>query len=149
MANASRLSSDLGNCAPLFEVRTRRRTFDLFEVQTGSEDGSVDNQDDGSLGEIVQDAAGDIRREGVGSRLGEAALDETEIPLGDEPVRFTRVDVEAEVSETEASLNLLKEFAEMIEKESGLQPATASKYELGLLAGDSTRRGILTSALLP
>src|SRR5918998_6229956 len=75
---------------PLFEVYTRRRTFDLFEVQTGSADGS--------LGEVVQDAAGNIRREAVGSRLGEAALDETEIPLGDEPVRFSRVEVEAEVS---------------------------------------------------
>src|SRR5919199_3553759 len=42
---------------PLFEVRTRRRTFELFEVQTGSADGSVGTQDDGSLGEIGQDAA--------------------------------------------------------------------------------------------
>src|SRR5918997_278067 len=111
---------------PLFEVHTRRRTFDLFEVQTGSADGS--------LGEIVQDAAGNIRREAVGSRLGEAALDETEIPLGDEPVRFSRVEVEAEVSDTDASLDLLKEFARAMEEEFGLRPATASKYELGLLA---------------
>src|SRR5918995_152344 len=119
---------------PLFEARTRRRTFDLFEVQTGRADGSVESQDDGSLVEIVQDAAGNIRREGVGSRVGEAALDETEIPLGDEPIRFTRVEVEAEVPQTDASLDLLKEFAETIEEEFELRPATASKYEFGLLA---------------
>src|SRR5918995_453515 len=72
---------------PHFEVRTRRRTFDLFEVQTGSADGSVESQDDGSLVEMAQDAAENIRREGVGSRVGEVALDKTEIPLDDEPVR--------------------------------------------------------------
>jgi inorganic triphosphatase YgiF len=82
----------------------------------------------------MQDTAGNVRGEGVGSRVGEAALDETEIPLGDEPVRFARVEVEAEVSGAEASLELLKEFAETIEKACGLRPATASKYELGLRA---------------
>jgi triphosphatase len=119
---------------PHFEVRTRRRTFDLFEVQTGSADGSVESQDDGSLVEMAQDAAENIRREGVGSRVGEAALDKTEIPLDDEPVRFARVEVEAKVSEADASLDLLKEFARAMEEEVGLRPATASKYELGLLA---------------
>lgn len=119
----------------LFEVRTRRRTFDLLEVQTGSADGSsLESQDDGSLIEIVQDDAGNIRREGVDSRIGEAALDETEIPVGDEPVRFARVEVEAKVSEADASLDLLKEFARAMEEEFGLRPATVSKYELGLLA---------------
>jgi len=120
---------------PLFEVRTRRRTFDLLEVQTGSADGSsLESRDDGSLVEIVQDDAGNIRREGVGSRVGEAALDETEIPVGDEPVRFARVEVEAKVSEADASLDLLKEFARAMKEEFGLRPATVSKYELGLLA---------------
>src|ERR687890_2732852 len=119
---------------PLFEVRPRRRTFDLFEVHTGSVDGSVEGRDDGSLGEVVQDAAGNIRREGVGSHIGDVALDETEIPLDDEPVHFVRVEVEADVSETDASLDLLKEFAKTIKEEFGLRSATASKYELGLLA---------------
>ena len=119
---------------PLFEIHTRRRAFDLFEVETGSVYGSVESQDDGLLGETVHDTAGNILWEGVGSRVGEAALDETEIPLGDEPVRFARVEVEAEVSGAEASLELLKEFAETIEKACGLRPATASKYELGLRA---------------
>jgi triphosphatase len=119
---------------PLFELHTRRRAFDLFEVETGSVYGSVESQDDGPLGETVQGTAGNIRWEGVGSRVGEAALDETEIPLGYEPVRFARVEVEAGVSGAEASLELLKEFAETIEKACGLRPATASKYELGLRA---------------
>src|SRR5215203_5615494 len=55
----------------LFEIHTRRRAFDLFEVQTGSVYGSVESQDDGLLGETVQDTAGNIRWEGVGSRVGE------------------------------------------------------------------------------
>ena len=119
----------------LFEVRTRRRTFDLLEVQTGSADGSsLESWDDGTLVEIVQDDAGNIRREGLDSRVGEAALDETEIPLGDEPIRFARVEVEAKASEADASLDLLQEFARAMEEEFGLRPATASKYELGLLA---------------
>ena len=120
---------------PLFEVRTRRRTFDLFEVRTDSADGST--------GEIVQDAAGNVRREGVGSRLGEAALDETKIPLGDEPVRFSRVEIEAEVSGEDTSLDLLKEFARAMEEEFGLRPATTSKYELGLLAKGLNPEGSL------
>src|SRR5919112_2512559 len=45
---------------PLFEVRTRRRIFDLFEVQTGGADGSVDGRDNDSLGEVLQDASGNI-----------------------------------------------------------------------------------------
>lgn len=130
---------------PLFEVHTRRRTFNLFEVQTGGADGSVERQNNGPLGEIVQDAAGNIRREGGGSRIGEAALDETEIPLGDEPARFVRVEVEAEVSGAEASLQLLKEFAETMEEEFGLRPATASKYELGLLTKGLDPEGDLTT----
>src|SRR5918994_6416254 len=133
---------------PLFEARTRRRTFDLFEVQTGRADGSVESQDDGSLVEIVQDAAGNIRREGVGSRVGEAALDETEIPLGDEPIRFARVEVEAKASEADASLDLLQEFARAMEEEFGLRPATASKYELGLLAKGLDPEGDLDLGLV-
>src|SRR5918997_3732147 len=119
---------------PLFEVRTRRRTFDLFEVQTDSADGSVEGRDNGALGEIVQDAAGNIQREGVGSGIGEVALDESEIPLDEEPVRLARVEVEADASEADAPLGFLNNFARAMEEEFGLRPATASKYELGLLA---------------
>jgi CHAD domain-containing protein len=75
-----------------------------------------------------------VRRAGIGPRLGEAALDESEIPLGDEPVLLRRVEVEAETSEADVSSSLLENFAGMLEEELGLRPATASKYELGLLA---------------
>ena len=119
---------------PLFEVRTRRRTFDLFEVQTGGADGSVDGRDNDSLGEVVQDASGNIRREGVGSRIGEVALDESEIPFEDESVRLARVEVEADVSGVDAPLGLLEDFAGVMKEKFELWPATASKYECGLLA---------------
>jgi triphosphatase len=82
----------------------------------------------------VQDASGNVRRAGIGSRMGEAALDESEIPLGDEPVLLQRVEIEAETSETDASSILLENLAGILEEELGLRPATASKYELGLLA---------------
>jgi triphosphatase len=120
---------------PLFEVHTRRRTFDLFEVQTdGSAVSDEGRNEDGAFGEIVQDASGNVRRAGVDPRIGEVALDESETPLGDKPVLLRRVEVEAETSEADASSGLLENFAGILEEELGLRPATASKYELGLLA---------------
>ena len=114
-------------------------------MQTGGVGGSAERQDNGPLGEIVQDTAGNIRRDGGGSRIGEAALDETKIPHGDESVCFARVEVEAAVSGAEASLELLKEIAEAMEEEFGLRPATASKYELGLLTKGLDPEGDLTT----
>jgi triphosphatase len=118
---------------PLFEVCTCRRTFNLFEVQIGA-DGSVDGGDDASLREVVQDASGNIQRERVGSRIGEVALDKSEIALDDEPVRLARIEVEAEVSGVDAPLGLLEDFAVAMKEEFELRSATASKYEVGLLA---------------
>jgi triphosphatase len=109
----------------LFEVRTRRRIFDLFDEQAGG---------DSSPGGVLQDTSGDIRRDS--SRVGEVALDSSEIPLGDEPLRLARVEVEADASAPEIYSNLLKGFVESMEEALGLLPAAHSKYEAGLLAAE-------------
>jgi triphosphatase len=107
----------------LFEIRTHRRTFDLFDERAGS---------DSSPGGVVQDTSGDIRRDS--SRIGEVALDSSEIPLGDEPLRLARVEVEVDASAPEIYSNLLKGFVESMEEALGLLPVAHSKYETGLLA---------------
>lgn len=90
----------------LFEVRTRRRTFDLFDERVGDDS----------------------------SRLGEVALDSSEITLGDEPLRLARVEVEVDAFAPEIHSDLLKGFVESMEEAFGLLPAAHSKYETGLLA---------------
>jgi CHAD domain-containing protein len=115
---------------PLFEIRTRRRTFSLrLELQ---EDSVEDRNDgDGSSEEIVQDASGNVRRGGDGPRVAEVALDATEIRLnnGEEPARLSRVEVEVEESSAEVS-----GFVEDMRLALELEPTTASKYEAGLYA---------------
>ncbi len=116
---------------PLFEIRTRRRTFSLrLELQ---EDSVEDRNDgDGSSEEIVQDASGNVRRGGDGPRVAEVALDATEIRLnnGEEPARLSRVEVEVE----EESSAEVSGFVEDMRLALELEPTTASKYEAGLYA---------------
>ncbi len=121
-----RLKALVGNreLHPIFEIRTRRRVFELREERAG----------DDSTGKIVQDASGDIRRAEDYLRTGEVALDSSEIPIGggDETVRLTRVEVEADASAA-VSPNLEK-FVEAMEEALALRPARISKYEAGLFA---------------
>ncbi len=117
--------------SPLFEVRTRRRTFDLLEERPGGADGSPD--------EIVQDASGNIRRKG--SRAGEVTLDESEIPAEDEVSRLSRVEVEAEASA--GGSPGLERFVEVMEGALHLRPAETSKYEAGLRAAGRSPRAKL------
>jgi triphosphatase len=117
---------------PLFEVRTRRRTFSLWlEAQDDSCESGTDG--DGSSGEIVQDALGNVRRAGDGPRVAEIALDATEIRLdnGEEPARLSRIEVEVE-EETPAEVSGFVE--EMRRSSLELEPITTSKYEAGLYA---------------
>ena len=117
---------------PLFEVRTHRRIFDLrLEERDDSVEGRTDA--DGSPGEIVQDASGNVRRSGVGTRVAEVALDDTEIRRsdGEEPARFLRVEVE--VQEEEAPVEV-SGFVEEMRRSLELQPTATSKYEAGLSA---------------
>ena len=67
-----------------------------------------------------------------GERVGELALDDTVIAIGHERrrLRLTRVEVEVRPSWVDA----MQPFVERLRRECGLQPATLSKFEAGLMA---------------
>jgi inorganic triphosphatase YgiF len=111
---------------PLFEIRTRRRTFVLL-----SEEAST--VPDGSSGEIVEYASGDIRpREAErGAAIGELALDEAEIS-GEAPTRLSRIEVE--VDPDAAPSDGVEEFVDELRDALGLRPTEASKFRTGLSA---------------
>lgn len=119
----------------IFQVRTSRKTFPLnFAV------GASDEVTSGSSnGEIVQDAAGNLREAsgpggGGNARVGEVVLDSSEIPLGeaDESVGLTRVEVEVDAGS--ASDRRLRGFVKEMEVSLGLRQARISKYEAGIFA---------------
>ena len=123
---------------PVFTVSTRRQTFDLvFEGVIGE---PVDGQADGQGEDIVVDVAGDIREReaadgeanGSGTRVGEVALDSSEILLGEaeEPARLSRVEVEVEGEPHSGVEAFVSEMREAL----GLKPARVSKYGAGLFA---------------
>lgn len=102
---------------PLFEVRTRRQTFDLLLDEQPTDPRKV--RTDSSVDAV---------------RVGEVALDNSEIPLGDGAVRLTRVEVEVDASVTSPSpkFSKLEGFVKAMEGVLGLRPAAMSKYEAGL-----------------
>src|SRR5918997_1585556 len=111
---------------PLFEIRTRRRTFSLrLEAQEDSVEGR--NDGDGSSEEIVQDASGNVRRGGEGLHVAEIALDNTEIRFDndEEPARLSRVEVEVE---EETPAEEVPGFVEEMHLALELEPTTTSKY---------------------
>ena len=67
-----------------------------------------------------------------GERVGELALDDTVIAIGQERrrLRLTRVEVEVQPRWVDA----MQPFVERLRRECGLQPATLSKFEAGLMA---------------
>jgi CHAD domain-containing protein len=67
-----------------------------------------------------------------GERVGELALDDTVIAIGQERRRLRLTRVEVEVSP--AWVNAMQPFVERLRRECGLQPATLSKFEAGLMA---------------
>jgi len=97
-------------------------------------------------GHLVVDASGDIRerrasdgpsaRDSGGRVVGEVALDETEILVGEgeEPVRLSRVEVEAGAGETDSALEALGVFVAEMGEALGLKPTRLSKYAAGLFA---------------
>jgi triphosphatase len=91
----------------LFTLKTRRQGFAL--LLEGSTDG---NQED--------------------VRLGEISLDASEIPLGEETARLTRVEIEAGIGM--APIPDLLGFVEEMQSALELTPASISKYETGLNA---------------
>jgi triphosphatase len=99
---------------PLFTLETRRQGFALLL------EGSTDkNQED--------------------VRIGEISLDSSEIPLGEETTRLTRVEVEAAIgmAPTPELLGFVDEMQSALE----LTPATISKYETGLYASGLNPEG--------
>ncbi len=67
-----------------------------------------------------------------GETIGELALDDTVIAIGHERrrLRLSRVEVEVQPAWVEA----MRPFVERLRRECGLQPATLSKFEAGLMA---------------
>ncbi len=67
-----------------------------------------------------------------GEKVGELALDDTVIAIGEERrrLRLTRVEVEVQPAWVDA----MQPFVERLRRECGLQPATLSKFEAGLMA---------------
>jgi CHAD domain-containing protein len=122
----------------MFTVNTRRQTFDLILEGTVGE--PVDGQANGHDEDIVVDVTGEIREreatdgdaEGVGTRIGEVALDSSEIPLGEgeEPARLSRVEVEIE-GELHPGIEA---FVTQMRGVLGLKPVRVSKYGAGLFA---------------
>jgi triphosphatase len=104
-----------GELRPIFEVRTRRRTFDL----------------------LLDERPADLEKSqtrGSAVRIGEVALDRSEIPSGEEPARLMRVEVEVDASAAVDAPTRLKDFVEAMEEALGLRPTGISKYEAGLSA---------------
>jgi triphosphatase len=99
---------------PLFTIKTRRQGFALLL------EGSTDkNQED--------------------VRIGEISLDTSEIPLGQETARLTRVEIEAGIG-IPPSPDLLG-FVDEMQSALELTPASTSKYETGLYASGLNPEG--------
>ena len=99
---------------PLFTLETRRQGFALLL------EGSTDrNQED--------------------VRIGEISLDTSEIPLGEETARLTRVEVEAGIGM--APTPELLDFVDEMQSALELTPASISKYEAGLYASGLNPEG--------
>src|SRR5919112_1533046 len=105
---------------PLFEVRTRRRTFALCTETPSS-------------GEIVEDGSGNIRpqnseQDGI---VAEIALDESEIfANGGASTHLSRVEVE--VGSDAALHDGVGDFVEVLRDALKLHPTRASKFRTGL-----------------
>jgi CHAD domain-containing protein len=75
-----------------------------------------------------------------GEQIGELALDDTVIATGEERrrLRLSRVEVEVLPAWVEA----MRPFVERLRRECGLQPATLSKFEAGLMAAGLSIPGL-------
>src|SRR5918998_1135193 len=98
----------------LFTLETHRQRFAL--LLEGSTDG---NQED--------------------MRIGEISLDTSEIPLGEEAIRLTRVEMEATLGK--APNPDLHGFVDEMQYALELTPASSSKYETGLYASGLNPEG--------
>ena len=98
---------------PLFTLETRRQRFTLLL------DGSNENQKNVGIGEI--------------------SLDASEMPLGEETTRLTRIEVEAALGKDPTPD--LHGFVDEMQSALELAPASISKYETGLYASGLNPEG--------
>jgi triphosphatase len=108
---------------PLFEVRTRRRTFAL----------RTDSTETPSSGEIVEDTSGNIRPQNSeqDAIVAEIALDESEIfANGGASTHLNRVEVE--VGSDDAIHDGVGDFVEVLREALKLRPTGTSKFKTGL-----------------
>ena len=106
---------------PLFEVRTRRRTYAL-RTETPSS------------GEIVEDTSGNIRQQNSEQDaiiVAEIALDESEI-FANEGASTHLNRIEVEVGSDAAIHDGVGEFVEVLKEALKLRPTRASKFRTGL-----------------
>jgi triphosphatase len=106
---------------PLFEVRTRRRTFALRTEQPSS-------------GEIVEDTSGTIRLQNAEQDaivVAEVALDESEVfANGGAMTHLSRVEVEVG---SDAAIHVgVGDFVEVLREALKLRPTRTSKFRTGL-----------------
>ncbi len=104
--------ADAGDLRPLFEVRTRRRTY-VLRPET-----------------IVEDASGNIRLRESDTAIGELTLDESEIGEGEARTRLSRIEVE--VGPSSGLHESIEAFVERLRETLGLRPTRTSKFEAGL-----------------
>ena len=128
---------------PLFEIRTRRRVFELRpEGEPASADassaevvvgpaGDIRGREDDAVPaeEVAVDALGGIRRREAGPVAGEVALDQSEVSANGESARLSRIEIEVGPGE---GGDRVEGFVEGMRGSLGLRPARASKFGTGL-----------------
>jgi triphosphatase len=130
---------------PLFEIRTRRKVFELRsedqadsldasagEVVVGPE-GDIRYKEESSVSaeEVTVDALGGIHKREIGHVLAEVALDESESSGGDEGARLSRIEVEV-ADEGAGSYDGVAGFVDQLQSSLELRPTGTSKFETGL-----------------
>jgi triphosphatase len=130
---------------PLFEIRTRRKVFELRsedqadsldasagEVVVGPE-GDIRYKEESSVSaeEVTVDALGGIHKREIGHVLAEVALDESEFSGGDEGARLSRIEVEV-ADEGAGSYDGVAGFVDQLQSSLELRPTGTSKFETGL-----------------
>ena len=138
-----RLLAGMQDLRRLFEVCTRRKTFELRpeadkpdslsgEVVVGPE-GDIRRKEDDSVSaeEVTVDALGGIHRRDGGAVLAEVSLDESEFSGDGERASLNRIEVEV-VDADAGSYGGVAGFVDGMRGTLGLRPTEASKFGIGL-----------------